>query len=232
MTILVFEDLALAPYLPLLSSLVLGLSAFAGLISVSIAFMITGIILIISYRGKVQWSRILNPDVPSALLLTIFGSALLAAGVADLAGFSGAVAAFLVGLLLTGEVANTVRGRLGSLRDLFAAIFFLFFGLSTNFDDLIGVLPAVVALVILGVAGKFAVGWWITKDMHDKSMWIRAGAFLTPRGEFSMVIAALAAPAVLSVSLQAITLSYVLVTAVIGSVVLRFLRSGFEREAN
>ena len=230
-TILVFEDLALAPYLPLLSSLVLGLSAFAGLISVSIALIITGIILIISYRGTAQWSRILNPEVPSALLLTVFGSALLAAGVADLAGFSGAVAAFLVGLLLTGEVANTVRGRLGSLRDLFAAIFFLFFGLSTSFADLVEVFPAVMAFVILGVAGKFAVGWWIARDMHDKSMWIRAGAFLTPRGEFSMVIAALAGPVVFSVSLQAITLSYVFLTAIIGSVVIRSIRSGFDRES-
>ena len=229
-TVLVFEDLALAPYLPLLSSLVLGLSAVAGLISVSVALIVTGIILIISYRGKAQWSRVLNPDVPSALLLTVFGSALLAAGVADLAGFSGAVAAFLVGLLLTGEVANTVRGRLGSLRDLFAAIFFLFFGLSTSLQDLVIVLPAIFALVVLGVAGKFAVGWWIAKDMTDRTMWVRAGAFLTPRGEFSMVIAALAGPAVLSVSLQAVTLGYVFATATIGSLVLRFIRSGFDRE--
>ena len=230
-TILVFEDLALAPYLPSLTSLVLGLSALAGLLSVSIALIITGIILIISYRGKSQWSRILNPDVPSALLLTVFGSALLAAGVAGLAGFSGAVAAFLVGLLLTGEVANTVRGRLGSLRDLFAAIFFLFFGLSTEFSDLVVVFPAVAVLVLVGVAGKFAVGWWIAKDLNDRSMWIRAGAFLTPRGEFSMVIAAIAGPAVLSVSLQAITLSYVFLTAIIGSLVIRFIRSGFDRES-
>ncbi|CAB4628413.1 unannotated protein [freshwater metagenome] len=229
-TILVFEDLALAPYLPLLSSLVLGLSAFAGLISVSVALMITGGILIIAYRGKAQWSRILNPDVPSALLLTVFGSALLAAGVADLAGFSGAVAAFLVGLILTGEVANTVRGRLGSLRDLFAAIFFLFFGLSTNFSDLVEVFPAVAVLVVVGVAGKFAVGWWISKDLTEKTMWIRAGAFLTPRGEFSMVIAALAGPVVLSVSLQAITLSYVFITAIIGSTVIRSIRSTFDKE--
>ena len=85
--ILVFEDLALAPYLPLLTSLVLGLSAAAGLVSVSVALIITGLVLIISYRGNAKWSRILNPDVPSGLLLTVFGSALLAAGVADLAGF-------------------------------------------------------------------------------------------------------------------------------------------------
>mgnify|MGYP002654196121 FL=1 len=227
--ILVFEDLALAPYLPLLSSMVLGLSAAAGLVSVSVALIITGLVLIISYRGNTKWSRILSPDVPSGLLLTVFGSALLAAGVADLAGFSGAVAAFLVGLLLTGEVANTVRGRLGSLRDLFAAIFFLFFGLATNFDDLLEVLPPVLLFVLVGVAGKFAVGWWIAKDMGDKLSWIRAGAFLTPRGEFSMVIAALAAPAVLSVNLQALTLSYVTLTAVIGSLALRFLRSGFDK---
>jgi CPA2 family monovalent cation:H+ antiporter-2 len=230
-TILVFEDLALAPYLPLLTSLVLGLSALTGLISVSFALIITGIILIISYRGTAKWSRILNPEVPSALLLTVFGSALLAAGVAGLAGFSGAVAAFLVGLLLTGEVANTVRGRLGSLRDLFAAIFFLFFGLSTDFSDLVVVFPAVAVLVLVGVAGKFAVGWWIAKDLNDRSMWIRAGAFLTPRGEFSMVIAAIAGPAVLSVSLQEITLSYVFLTAIIGSLVIRFIRSGFDRES-
>jgi CPA2 family monovalent cation:H+ antiporter-2 len=115
---------------------------------------------------------------------------------------------------------------------LFAAIFFLFFGLSTDFAELVAVLPAVTALVIVGVAGKFAVGWWITKDMHDKTMWMRAGAFLTPRGEFSMVIAALAAPAVVSVSLQAVTLSYIFITAVIGSVVIRLLRSGFDREIN
>jgi hypothetical protein len=46
-----------------------------------------------------------------------------------------------------------------------------------------------------------------------------------------MVIAAIAGPVVLSVSLQAITLSYVFLTAIIGSLVIRFLRSGFDRES-
>lgn len=228
-TILVFEDLALAPYLPFLSALVLGLSAWVGLVSVSVALVVTGLIFLLSYNGKTKWSRVLNPDVPSGLLLTVFGSALLAAGLADLAGFSGAVAAFLVGLLLTGEVANTVRGRLGSLRDLFAAFFFLFFGLATNLSDLLAVLPQVMVFVLVGVAGKFAVGWWIAKDMTDQMSWKRAGAFLTPRGEFSMLIAALAAPAITSVSLQAITLSYVTLTAIVGSLLVRLLRSSFDK---
>lgn len=227
--VLVFEDLALAPYLPILTAIVLGLSAAAGLLSVSFALIITGLVLIISFRGKANWQRVLNPDVPSGLLLTVFGSALLAAGVADLAGFSGAVAAFLVGLLLTGEVANTVRGRLGSLRDLFAAIFFLFFGLATDLTELIELLPLIALFVLLGTIGKFAVGWWIAKDLSDAMSWKRAGAFLTPRGEFSMVIAALAGPAVVSINLQAITLGYVTITAIIGSLMLRFMRSGFDK---
>ena len=226
--VLVFEDLALAPYLPLLTSLVLGLSAIAGLVSVSLALIITGIVLIVSYRGKAQWSNILDPNIPSALLLTVFGSALLAAGVADLAGFSGAVAAFLVGLLLSGEVAKNVQVRLGPLRDLFAAIFFIFFGLSTDLEKLVELLPILSVFVLVGVLGKFAVGWWLTRDLLDKMMPIRAGAFLTPRGEFSMVIAALAGPAVLSVSLQEITLGYVFITAAIGSIILRSIRSGFD----
>jgi CPA2 family monovalent cation:H+ antiporter-2 len=49
--------------------------------------------------------------------------------------------------------------------------------------------------------------------------------FLIARGEFSMVIAALAAPIVLGVELQALTLTYVILTAFIASVVLRISRS-------
>ncbi len=228
-TILVFEDLVLAPYLPLITSLALGLSALTGLVSVSVALVVTGFVLFISYRGTASWSRILNPEVPTGLLLTVFGSALMAAGFADLIGFSGAVAAFLVGLLLTGEVANTVRGRLGSLRDLFAAIFFLFFGLTTDLNDLLFVLPAVLILTVVGVAGKFATGWWIAKDLNEKYSWLRTGAFLTPRGEFSMVIAALAAPALSSVNIQEVTFAYVTLTAILGSLILRYMRSSFDR---
>jgi CPA2 family monovalent cation:H+ antiporter-2 len=156
----------------------------------------------------------------------------LAAGLADLVGFSGVVAAFLIGLLLTGEVAETARARLSPIRDIFAAIFFLFFGITTDPADLPSVLPLALLLAVLGIGGKYLVGWWVTRDLTDKLSAWRATGFLIARGEFSMVIAALAGPAVLSVSLQAITLSYVFITAVIGSVVIRFIRSGFDRETN
>jgi CPA2 family monovalent cation:H+ antiporter-2 len=50
--VLVFEDLALAPYLPLLTSVVLGVSAWSGVISVSLAFAITGLVILMSFKGR------------------------------------------------------------------------------------------------------------------------------------------------------------------------------------
>ncbi len=227
--ILVFEDLALAPYLPLITSLVLGVSAWSGIISVGVALAVTGLVLLISYKGSSKLTKILDPNEPGGLLLTVFGAALLAAGLADLVGFSGVVAAFLIGLLLTGEVAETARARLSPIRDIFAAIFFLFFGITTNPADVPAVLPAAILLAAVGIGGKLFVGWWVARDMHDPNSWLRVGGFLVARGEFSMVIAALAAPAILGVELQALTLSYVIITAFAASLILRFTRSPLER---
>ncbi len=228
--ILVFEDLALAPYLPLLTSVVLGVAVWSGFLSVAIALAITGLVILISFKGSSKLVKILDPSEPGGLLLTVFGAALLAAGLADLVGFSGVVAAFLIGLLLTGEVAETARARLSPIRDIFAAIFFLFFGITTNPADLPSVLPLALLLAALGIAGKYLVGWWVTRDMTDRLSTWRATGFLIARGEFSMVIAALAAPIVLQVQLQALTLAYVIITAFAASIVLRFTRSSLERK--
>lgn len=225
---LVIEDLALAPYLPLLTALISGASAMTGLISVSLAIAMTALALVVSFKGENALGKILNTQSPGALLLTVFGAALAAAGAAELVGFSSAVAAFLVGLVLTGEVANTVRGRLAPLRDLFAAIFFLFFGLGVNPTDIPAALPLALLLAVLGIAGKMFTGWWLAKDMSDSMAWYRAGAFLIPRGEFSIVIAALAAQSALGGQIQTVTLTYVLLTTIASSIVLRLFRSKFE----
>lgn len=228
-TVLVVEDLTLAPYLPLLATLVAGLGAIAGFVSVTGAILITGLALVIAFRGENALGRILNTQSQGGLLLTVFGAALLAAGSAELIGFSSAVAAFLVGLVLTGEVAFAVRLRLAPLRDLFAAIFFLFFGLSVSPVEMLPVLPFALLLTGLGILGKMYVGYTVAKDMSDGSAWKRAGAFLIARGEFSIVIAGLAASTAFGGQLKALTLTYVLLTSISASVVLRAFRSTFEK---
>ena len=209
--------------------MVLGVGVFSGLLTVSLALAITGLVILVSFRGSSKFQKFLDPNEPGGLLLTVFGAALLAAGLADLIGFSGVVAAFLIGLLLTGEVAEAARSRLAPIRDIFAAIFFLFFGITTNPANLPAVLPLAAVITVIGVAGKYAVGWWVTRDLTDKQSAWRVTGFLTARGEFSMVIAALAAPVVLNVKLQALTLAYVILTALIASILLRLTRSKLER---
>lgn len=227
--VLVSEDLILAPYLPLLTSTILGVGLISGLISVSVALVITGFILLISVKRENFFSKLFRRYSASALLLTVFGSALIAAGAAGLAGFSGAIAAFLVGLLLTGEVATAVRTRLAPLRDFFAAIFFIFFGLSVDPSEIVKVLPLALLLTVLGGAGKFFIGWWTARDLQDPMSWRRVGSFLIPRGEFSVIIAGFSTTLTFTSEIKALTIAYVIATTLTASLLLRFFRSGFEK---
>ena len=220
-SVLVIEDLVLAPYLPVLSAILASLGVLSGLISISIALVITGLALLIGARGfHIPHAPLIMGD-SATLLLTVFGSALVASGVATYFGFSGAVAAFLVGLLLTGDVAIVARVRLAPLRDIFAAIFFLFFGLSTNPADIPGVILPALLLTALGVASKFFTAWWAVKDLTEVHAKWRAAALLIPRGEFSIVIAGLAATSAFAVELQALTLTYVILTTLVSSIIIR-----------
>lgn len=222
-SILIIEDLFLAPYLPVLSALLASLGVVSGLISISVALVITGVALLIGAKGfHIPHAPLIMGDT-ATVLLTVFGAALVASGVATYYGFSGAVAAFLVGLLLTGDVAIVARVRLAPLRDLFSAIFFLFFGLSTDPADIPGVLVPAIALTVLGIATKWFTAWWTVKDISETNAIEKAAALLIPRGEFSMVIAGLAATSVFAVQLQALTLTYVILTTLFASLMIRLV---------
>lgn len=222
-SILVIEDLFLAIYLPILSALAAAVGLVTGLISISVALLIAGGALIFAAKGfHVPHAPVIMGD-SATLLLTVFGAALVASGLATYIGFSGAVAAFLVGLILTGDVAIVARVRLAPLRDLFAAIFFLFFGLRTNPADIPEVFIPALILTILGVASKFFTAWWATRDLFEEKAVFRMAAILLPRGEFSIVIAGLASTAAFASEIQSITITYVILTTVVASILVRYI---------
>lgn len=228
-SVLVFEDILMAPYLPILAAVTLGLSVWAGLVSVSIALAVTMSIFLIAIGREIPGLKTLAKRGPGVLLLLVFGVTLAAAGAATLAGFSGAIAAFLIGMLLTGEVAESLRSRFAPLREIFSAIFFLFFGLSISVMDVVSVLPVAIAFSVLGIAGKLAVGWWVGRDMSDRMSWRRIGAFLVARGEFSMIIAATVVANTAFAGLKEITLGVVVLTTIFSTLAIRYLRSHLER---
>ena len=223
-SVLVIEDLVMAPYLPILSVVLTGASVVSGLITVGTALLVVGIVIVIALKGSVRWHRLLSPRDPVGLLLIVFGSAIAAAGLAGLVDFSPAVAAFLVGLLLTGEVAEVARRRLDPLRDVLAAVFFAYFGLVVDPGDLPGVLLPAALLAIVTIATKFLTGWIAAKSVQSTVIGsLRAGALLSARGEFSVVIAGIVAVSlVLPPTFQAFVAAYVLITASAGPLLARF----------
>ena len=224
-SVLVIEDLFLAVYLPIISAIIASVALVTGLISISLALLIAGGALLLAARG-VHIPHAPNIMGDSAtLLLTVFGAALLASGLATYIGFSGAVAAFLVGLILTGDVAIVARVRLAPLRDLFAAIFFVFFGLQTNPADIPPVLFPALLLALLGAATKWFTAWWAMRGLGDSKETMSVAAILIPRGEFSIVIAGLASSTFFATEIQALTITYVIATTFIASFLLRLASS-------
>ncbi len=228
-SVLVFEDIMLAPYLPLLVAISLGAGVAAGFISVGIALLVTLAVFLFGLGREIPGLRSLVHRGPGTLLLLVFGLALAAAGLASAAGFSGAIAAFLVGLLFTGEVAESLRNRFAPLREIFSSLFFLFFGLSISFADVLKYLPIALLFAAVGIAGKFFVGWWIAKDMTDPMSWKRVSAFLTARGEFSMIIASTVVTQVAFEGIKEITLGVVVLTTLFATLAIRAFRSKLDR---
>lgn len=214
--VLVLEDLAMAVYLPILTELAASAGGLSTVTSVIIALAVLAAVLFVALRFGPVVTKIVISKSNEVLLLRLIGLALLVAGAAEAAHVSAAVGAFLLGIALSTDVAERVHRILEPLRDIFAAIFFVFFGLTTDPQKLPGVLLPALALAVVGIATKFATGWVAGKRAGvGKPGRLRAGAALVPRGEFSIIIAGLvgteAAP-----ELAPLTAAYVLILAVVG----------------
>jgi monovalent cation:H+ antiporter-2, CPA2 family len=157
------------------------------------------------------------------LLLVVLGLALLVAGLAQQLQVSAAVGAFLVGIALSGEVAEGAHNLLAPLRDLFAAVFFVFFGLHTDPASIPPVLLPALALAVVTALTKIATGYWAAgrAGISAKGRW-RAGGTLVARGEFSIVIAGLAVTAGIEPSLGPLATAYVLILVILGPLTARY----------
>jgi monovalent cation:H+ antiporter-2, CPA2 family len=222
LSILVIEDLAMAFYLPVLTALLIGTGLGAGTISVVIALAAVVLILYIALRHGRFVSRLVWSKEADVLLLSVLGLTLLVSGFAAGANVSSAVGAFLVGIAISGPAAKHAQRVLSPLRDLFAAVFFLFFGLSTDPRDLVPMLLPALVLAVLTMGTKLLTGYLAARraGIAEAGRW-RAGFALMPRGEFSIVIAGLAVAAGVDRSLAALATAYVLITMIAGPLLAR-----------
>ncbi|HEY8533831.1 MAG TPA: cation:proton antiporter [Micromonospora sp.] len=223
LSVLVIEDLAMAFYLPLVTAVLAGAGLAAGGKSLAIAVVTVLVVLIVAIRFGHLISKAIAVKDAEALLLIVFGLTLLVAGIASELQVSAAVGAFLVGIAISGHVAHHATQLLSPLRDLFAAVFFVFFGLATDPRDIPPVLLPALALAIVTMATKVATGYLAARRAGIALPGrLRAGLALMPRGEFSIVIAGLAAGAAgVAPQLAPLATAYVLITVVTGPALAR-----------
>lgn len=223
LSILVIEDLAMALYLPLLTAVLAGTGFIGGAKALSIAVGTVIVVLLVALRFGHAISAFISARDPEALLLGVLGLTLLVAGLAAELQVSAAVGAFLVGIALSGPVAHHATELLSPLRDLFAAVFFVFFGLATTPGDMPPVLLPALGLAAVTMGTKIITGYLAAKRVGIALPGrIRAGLGLMPRGEFSIVIAGLAvATPGIEPKLAPLATAYVLITVVSGPMLAR-----------
>jgi len=225
LSILVFEDLAMAVYLPILTATLAGVSFLGGLTTVGIALAVVTFVLVVALRHGHHVSKAVHSENSEVFLLNVLGAALLVAGVASAMQVSAAVGAFMLGIAISGATAHNATRILEPLRDLFAAIFFVAFGLNTDPTSIPPVLGWALALALVTAATKMVTGIWAAKRAGiARPGRFRAGAALIARGEFSIVIAGLAVTSgAVPDELAALATAYVLIMAVVGPLAARFV---------
>ncbi len=223
---LIAEDLIIAVYLAVVAALVAGSGspwAIARGVGIAAAFL-GGIVVAVRVGGRL-FAAVAASESDEAVVLRVVALAVPVAGAALALGVSEAVAAFFVGMGFgASEGVERVERLLAPLRDLFAAIFFVWIGLGT--DPLVVATVAVPVLLVglITVPAKVASGYACGRiyDLPARRS-LRTGLALVARGEFSLVIAALAATSadpVVSQTVPAFAVGYVLFTGTVGTLLM------------
>jgi monovalent cation:H+ antiporter-2, CPA2 family len=219
--IIVIEDLFLAFYLAMLTP-VLSPAGSAGRLALDIAISFGYLLLLFAVArfGARLICRLIGSHEDEILVILVVGLVLLVAGVSADVGVSDAIGALMIGLVIS---RTTVRERVERLtmplRDLFAAVFFVAFGLSIDVGELGAVAVPVLVAVLITLAVNIAAGL-VTAALFGFNHRGAANVGLTVlgRGEFSLILATLALSAGLDARLGPFIALYVLVLAVLSPV--------------
>jgi len=215
--ILVFEDLIA----PILVTVLIGLTG-KGFTIIDFLYIILKIALLAGVA--VFFSRVVFKKAESILkdikqddifIVLIAGIALTYGGIAMFLGLSEVIGAFLAGMMLSElSIKDKVEKVALPVRNIFLPFFFLNFGLHIELTTDIPYAGLLVVLILWSLVHKLIVGyfggqWYGLPRTHS----LKAGLSLTQRGEFSVIIAALATG-----ELKMFASIYILVIAFIGTI--------------
>lgn len=197
LALLIFEDLVA----PIIVAILMGMSGGGEFGSVELLILIGKIIALalgaiilgktLFKHFEVLLEKIDDEDFKIALLI---GIALAYGGLALFLGLSEVLGAFLAGIMLS-EIKriDRVEQTVLPIKDLMLPLFFVYFGTTIEFGESIPMVGLLITLIGWSLIAKILVGM-IGGRMYGLSARVsfRAGLSICARGEFSVVIAALA----------------------------------------
>ena len=216
LALLIFEDLVA----PVLVSFIVGIQAggavsvgFIGVIFLKIVFLVLGAVLL-GYYGFSKLNNFVakHLDKDFMPLLTV-GIALAYAGFAVVLGVSEVLGAFLAGIMLaeTGKSKDLESFAL-PLRNLTLPFFFFWFGTTIALNQGLPLIWLMLAFLVWSVLGKVLTAYFGGRMFGlSQRVSTRAALSMVQRGEFSAIIASLAAP-----QLRIFSGLYILVSASLG----------------
>ncbi|MDI9885512.1 cation:proton antiporter [Streptomyces sp. HNM0645] len=219
--VIVVEDVFLALYLAVLQPVVSGAEGIAEtILQASKAFGFLLLLAAAARYGTRLIGRLIAVRDNELLVISFLGAAVLIAGVSEVLGVADAIGAFMVGLILAGTPSGPrIRELVHPLRDAFAAVFFLAFGLAVDPGDIASVAGPVAAAVGLTIGMNVSAGLLVARlYRYGPGAAAEIATTLLARGEFALILAAMAAGADLDARLAPFIAGYVLVLAVLGPV--------------
>jgi CPA2 family monovalent cation:H+ antiporter-2 len=222
--VLVFEDLAVALLLALLSGAVLGGGeVLRGLVGVGIALAFFAVVAVVGLVGRGVLDWLLEIKDEDLFLLAVISLLLMLSGAAVVVGLSEAIGAFLAGALLAEtRHRERIETLITPLQGIFAALFFLSFGLAIDVRTFGAVWLDALWIAGLAIVVKVVAGWWIGRRSElSRRASLAAGFAMIPRGEFSIVLAGIAAAAGYPGARPLIGL-LVLILAILGTALIRY----------
>ncbi|MCY3412100.1 MAG: cation:proton antiporter [Candidatus Heimdallarchaeota archaeon] len=227
--VLVFEDLFIAIYMVILSLLLVNedSSDIQGIVMtlvIIIGFIVSLVLLV--YFGSKLFQKFLDLDNDELFVLRSMGLTFIIAGFALFIGVSEAVAAFFVGMGFSStKHVKKLETSLQGIRDIFAGVFFFWIGLNSDPLQIMDVAGPLIILIIFTTVSKFATGYLAGKIYGlRRRRSIKSGLALLTRGEFSLIIAALAVNVsgiatntILTETIPSIAVAYVFFMSIIGT---------------
>jgi CPA2 family monovalent cation:H+ antiporter-2 len=215
--IIVVEDLFLALYLALLTPLLAGAGSPGELaLRIGISFGYLILLFAVARWGARLIGKVIDSREDELLAILMVGLVVLVAGLSAEIGVSDAIGALMIGLVIARtSVRDRVERIVIPLRDVFAAIFFVAFGLSIDVGAIGSVLVPVLIAVLITLVTNVSAGL-ITARLFGLNQRGAANVGLTVlgRGEFSLILATLALGAGLDDRIGPFIALYVLILAV------------------